>query len=366
MSENEIKRRREYKLNRKKWTAIQLIALALAAAIALGAFLVYDRMNQTYYIEYTESSEIDYRVEYAPSEFFDETWQEDGQAYISYLVKGIEADFAYSMNMGAANVGFDYMYNVDATLLIADKDSGDAYYTFTDDLVPTVQMSSRKSQSMDVAESVAIDYVKYNRIAEDFVETYNLNNATCTLIVALHVEVVSTSDRFEHENENTYSTALYIPLADDTFSMEINSSVPENESKIIAYKGADSRKFFYTTGIVASILTALQAAGLAVYLHLTKNEDVTYAARVRKILNSYGSFIQRIEGGFNTEGYQIIQIKTFTELLGIRDTLQAPVLMTENRDETMTQFLIPTSTMLLYVYAIKVDNFDEIYGNIPV
>jgi hypothetical protein len=49
-------------------------------------------------------------------------------------------------------------------------------------------------------------------------------------------------------------------------------------------------------------------------------------------------------------------------MLGIRDTLQAPVLMTENRDETMTQFLIPTNTKLLYVYEIKVDNFDEIYG----
>ena len=36
--------------------------------------------------------------------------------------------------------------------------------------------------------------------------------------------------------------------------------------------------------------------------------------------------------------------------------------MTENRDETMTRFLIPTSTKLLYCYEIKVDNYDEIYS----
>lgn len=362
MSENEIKRRREYKNNRKKWMVVQIVAIVLAAVIALGSFLIYNRMNQTYYIEYTESSKINYRVEYVENEFFDESWQEGGQAYIAYLINGIEADFSYTMNMDATNVGFDYKHNVEATLLIADEDSGDAYYTFTDELIPTTPKDRQGSQGVTVAEMVQIDYLKYNEIAKEFVAAYNLQKASCTLIVKLNVEVISTCDEFEQQNENTYSTSLYIPLAVDTFSMEINSSVPEGESKILACKGAGCPQFFRVAGIVAAVLTALLAAGLAVYLHMTKNEDITYAARVRKIVSAYSSFIQRMEGGFDTEGYQVIIIKSFTELLGIRDTLQAPILMTENRDETMTQFLIPTNTMLLYVYAIKVDNFDEIYG----
>jgi hypothetical protein len=361
MSENEIKLRREYKVNRRKWMKIQIVAIVLVAAMALGMFLIYDRMSQTYYIEYTESSKIDYRVEYVPNEFFDNSVQGGGQAYIAYLIKGMEADFAYAMNMGVSNVDFDYKHNVEATLLIADKDTGDAFYTSTDELVPLTSEGCQ-SKGVDVCQSVDIDYQHYNRIAKDFVNTYNLRNASCTLIVRLNVEVVSTSKRFEQDNENTYSTALYIPLAVDTFSVEINSSVPEGESKILAYKGADSRKVFYVAGIVFSVLAVLQAAALAVYMHLTKNEDVTYAARVRRIVNAYGSFIQRMEGGFDVNGYQVITVKTFTELLGIRDTLQAPILMSENRDETVTQFLIPTSNKLLYVYAIKVDNFDEIYG----
>lgn len=361
MSENEIKRRREYKVNRQKWMLIQVIAIVVVIAMALGMFLIYDRMSQTYYIEYTESSKIDYRVEYAPNEFFDDTVQGSGQAYIAYLIKGMEADFAYAMNMGVSNVDFDYKHNVEATLLIADKDTGDAYYTVTDELVP-LSSEGCKAKGVDVCQSVDIDYQHYNRIAKDFVNTYNLKNASCTLIVKLNVEVVSTSKQFEQDNENTYSTALYIPLAVDTFSVEVSSSVPEGESKILAYKGADSRKFFHVAGIVFSVMAVLQSVALAVYLHLTKNEDVTYAARVRRIVSSYGSFIQRVLGGFDTEGYQVIAVASFTELLGIRDTLQAPILMTENRDETMTQFFIPTNNNLLYVYAVKVDNFDEIYG----
>jgi hypothetical protein len=95
---------------------------------------------------------------------------------------------------------------------------------------------------------------------------------------------------------------------------------------------------------------------------LTKNEDVTYTAKVRKLVSSYSSYIQRMEGEFDDRGYQIIMIKTFNELLGIRDTIQSPILMTENRDKTLSRFLIPTNTKLLYVFEMKVDNYDEIYG----
>jgi hypothetical protein len=69
-----------------------------------------------------------------------------------------------------------------------------------------------------------------------------------------------------------------------------------------------------------------------------------------------------MSGEFSAEGYQVVKIKTFMEMLGIRDTIQAPVLMSENRDETATRFYIPTSTKILYLFEIKVDNYDEIYA----
>ncbi len=362
MSELEIRKRREYKQNRKKWMIIQIIAIVLLASLALGAFLVYDRMNRTYYIEYTESSAIHYRVQYKENDFFDTDWIGGGQAYIASLINSVEADFDYQMNMGVSNVGFHYTYSVDATMLVADKDTGNAYYSITDELIPVTQMSNARTRGVSVAQNLAIDYVKYNDIANAFIKTYDLKNASATLIVTLNVEVLSDSDLFEQQNENTYSTSLNIPLAADTFSVHITSSIPESESKVLAFRGSSSKQIFYVAGIVTAALAAILFVVLCVYLHLTKNDDITYAARVRRILRSYGSFIQRMDGEFDSEGYQTIAIKSFTEMLGIRDTIQAPVLMTENRDETMTRFLIPTNTKLLYVFDIKVDNYDEIYG----
>lgn len=362
MSEFELRRRQEYKKNRKTWSIIQIVAIVIVAAIALGSFLIYDSMNRTYYIEYTEHSNIDYRVQYKENEFFEEEWVEKDQEYISSLVNGIVADFQYKLNMDAVGVGFEYNYKIDATVLIADKESGKPYRTYTENILPLTNAGARRSNSVEVNESVFVDYNKYNAMAIEFVDTYFLKNATSTLIITLDVEVLSTSDKFQEINENKYSTSLNIPLTEETFSMHTTSSVPQDESKVLAYTGAESQEIFKTVGIVSSILDVLLIVGFIAFLELTKNEDINYATKVRKIVNAYGSYIQRMDGDFDDEGYQTVMIKTFTEMLGIRDTIQSPILMTENCDETMTRFLIPTNTKILYTYEIKVENFDALYA----
>ena len=362
MSELEIRRRQEYKRNRKKWMIVQIVALILIAAVALGSFLIYDSMNRTYYIEYTESSNIDYKVQYKENDFFDEEWIGKDREYISNLVNSIAADFNYKLNMDTTGVGFDYTYKIDATLLVADKDSGNAYYKMTENLLPEIKGSSKKSNSVDINANLNIDYNRYNEIASDLINVYSLKNASSTLIVTLDVEVLSSSDEFEENNANQYSTSINIPLVLETFGIQITNSVPDSESKVLAYRGAENQQVFYVASIVASIIDVLLLIFFIAFIYLTRNEDITYAAKVRRLVSSYGSYIQRMEGEFDDDGYQTVTIKTFNEMLGIRDTIQSPILMCENRDETMTRFLIPTNTQILYIFEIKVDNYDEIYS----
>ena len=362
MSELEIQRRQEYKEIRKKWTYIQLIAIAVLIAVSLCSFLVYNRMNKVNYIEYAENSDIDYKVQYIKNDFFDGEWIEKDQSYISSLVNGIDADFAYVLNMGSEDVDFDYKYRVNAKLVIANKDTNAPFYTYEEVLVKQKSGSKTDGASLKIREKVHIDYVRYNEIANEFVKTYNLKNATSMLVVTLDVEVLGSGKQLEQSAQNKYSTSLNIPLTEDTFEVFSTSSAPSNETKVLAYKGTANKNVFLVLGIITVSLAALAAVALLIFLHLTKNEDITYAAKIRKILRTYGSYIQRMEGEFDSEGYQIIIIKTFTEMLGIRDTIQSPVLMSENKDETMTRFFIPTNTKILYTYAIRVDNYDEIYG----
>ena len=362
MSEAERKRRQDYKQNRKKWILVQAVLLVIAVVIALGSFLVYNRMDRTYYIEYTENSASDYKVQYGSNTFFEEEWIPAGQSYVSALVNTIQADLSYKLKMDTSNVAFDYTYEVTAQTVVYDKSTGAHIYDPIDVLVPATTKSLSGSDRFSVNQTVFVDFCKYNALANQFINVYSLSNAKSRLLITLKVDVLSACNEFEGESENSHSVSLSVPLGEENFSITSTSSVPTEESRVLACKGSVDQNIFLIMAIVAGILSAIIASILFAYVYLTRNEDIDYANKVRKTLSAYRSFIQQIEGEFDDTGYQIILIKTFTELLGIRDTIQSPILMSENEDETRACFLIPTNTKLLYLYEIKVDNYDEIYG----
>ena len=363
MSELEIQRRQEYKRNRKRWTLVQIIAIIALIAISLGTFVVYNNLDSKQYIEYTENSSIDYMVQYAENDYFEEEWIEKDQSYISSLIKGVSAEFAYDMIFGkSGKADLSYTYQIDAKMEITSKNDGYPYYTVEENILPEKSNTSNGASSVNVSEIVFIDYAKYDKLARNFVTTYNLSNFSAILKVTLSVKTKCVGQSFANNCNGIYTTTLNIPLAEDTFSIFSTQSSPANEIKNFEYVGLINRTLFFAISIVSAVLAALIILTLIVFLHLTKNDDINYAAKVRKILSSYSSFIQRIDGDFDSTGYQIVMIKTFVEMLGIRDTIQAPVLMYENKDETMTRFFIPTNTKILYTFVIKVDNYDEIYG----
>lgn len=361
MSEAERKRRQDYKKNRAKWILIQSIAIALVALIALVSFFTYSRMNRTYYIEYVEHGDISYRVHYTENNFFDEEWIGQDQAYVVSLIDDLLADFKYDLAVDADKVGFDYQYSITAQVLVFDKTSGDPLYSPTFELLPE-KTETVNGNSVRIREQLHVDYPTYNRLANTFVNTYGIVGSTATLSVTLNVNVLGNCDAFEDDSQNAYFVSLNVPLNVDTADASVTSSVTDGESKILACSGAANQNVFLILGIVCASLALILVTVLVAFTYLTRNEDINYTIRVKKLVSSYRSFIQAMDGEFDTEGYQSVRIKSFVELLGIRDTIQSPILMSENADQTCTSFLIPTNTKLLYVYEVKVDNYDEIYG----
>ena len=136
MSEVERKKRQEYRLRRRKLIIIQAIAIILVAIIAISSFVIYNRMNRTYYIRYTERGNTDYKIHYVENNFFEEEWIPSGQAYVSSLVDGILAEFEYDLAMDANKVDFDYSYSIVAQILISDKTSGAPLFSPEYELLP--------------------------------------------------------------------------------------------------------------------------------------------------------------------------------------------------------------------------------------
>ncbi|MBO5907107.1 MAG: hypothetical protein J6Q85_03015 [Clostridia bacterium] len=382
MSEAERKRRCSYKEQRKKWILIQGIVLIVVAIMILGSTLIYNQLNKEIYIAYQESSSVKYSVKIpknAPfysdylgefSEYADENgdlWIPSSYAYPTMAATAIKVDLDYQLNMGTRDVDYEYTYRIYANPEVVDSSTKSKFpmpkTVISETLTPITQSSNNK---LVISKPIEIDYHYYDQLVKDFESKLGIKNATENLIITMEVEVIGSSEMFESNAENTYTINVSVPLNENAFDVKYSTSSGQGgDCKILARKNSGNQNAFKNTAIGLGGVELLALIFFIAYVYLTRNHDVKYTIRVERLLNNYRSFIQRVRNGFDTTGYQLLEISTFKEMLAIRDTIQSPILMSENTDQTRTQFFIPTNTKILYVFDIKVDNYDELYGAHP-
>jgi len=359
MSEKEKKKRAAYRKNREKWIFVQsVIAVVLTLAVIISA-LVYTQLRKQYYIGYREGGSIDYNVFLKENEFFEQDHLGKDQSYVASLIDKIIADYSYEIDMDTDDVNYRYSYTIKSRLEIIDNTSKVAIFNPERELISVQNKSQSSSSSLRINEIVVINYDEYNDLANRFLETYSLTSTTSNIVVTLEVDVLSDCNAFTGSAADTYTSELRIPLTTKTVNIKMTSAVPDEEAKMIACQRGAGSEVFKTTAIVLGVVDVLAVLLLVAFIFLTRTPDVTYTARVKKILSQYKSYIQKINNLFETHGYQIILVNTFDEMLEIRDTIQAPILMYENEDKTCTKFMIPTDSKLLYVYKIEVEGYVE-------
>jgi len=359
MSEKEKKKRQGYRKNREKWIFTQtVIVVVIAVAILISALVSY-QLNGKYYIGYRESGNIDYNVFLKDNEFYEESYLGENQSYVASLIDKIVADFNYEIDMDADDVNYRYSYTINSRLEIIDDTSDVAIFNPEYELVNVENESQSSSKRLTINEIVVINYDEYNDLANKFIDTYSLTGVTSNIVVTLNVDVLSDCNAFTGSSVDTYTSELRIPLTTKTVNIKMTSTVPDDEAKMIACTRGAGSEVFKTTAIVLGVFDIILVAVLVAFIYLTRTADITYTARVKKIISQYKSYIQKIKNLFDVAGYQMIMVDTFDEMLEIRDTIQAPILMHENEDKTCAKFIIPTDSKLLYLYEIKVEGYTE-------
>lgn len=359
MSEKEKKRRQYYKKSREKWIFTQSVIIAVVAVAIIISALVSVQLNSKYYIKYNERGSIDYNVFLKDNEFFEEDYLGKDQSYVASLIDKIVTNFNYEIDMDTDDVNYKYSYTVNARLEIIDDSSGVAIFNPEYELVNVQNKTQSSSNRLTVNEIVVLNYDEYNSLATRFINAYELKNVTSNIILTLTVDVLSDCNAFTGSSADTYYSELRIPLTTKTVNIKMTSAVPSAEAKMIACTRGAGSEVFETTAIVLCVVEALLIIALLAFVYLTRTDDITYTAKVKKILSQYKSYIQKINNPFDTESYQVIMVDTFDEMLEIRDTIQAPILMHENADKTCAKFIIPTDSKLLYLYEIKIDLYDK-------
>ncbi len=353
MSEKEKLQRDSYQKRRKRLIKIQSATIILLTILFLLSLLSYYKVNKKTVVPYSESGNVIHRAYLKDNDFYDDSYLNGSHAYVASLIEKMTADFTYDLEMSADDVRFQYTYRIDAQIEIKDRPSNTPIFNPTENILPqtTEIVSGRR---ISIKKLVEFDYNAYNKIANDFVTSYNLKNTSSALIVRMYVDVLGVSESFVEDNSGQYVTELHLPLLDTTVKPYVSTTAPVGTQTILA-SDTSAKSTAIIIAAVLGALTLICSLGLAIYTVLSRDKHIDYSRRVERLVRNYKSYIQKILDEYDTQGCQVIRVEAFTELLEIRDTIRQPVFMYENEDKTCTRFFVVTSLMTVYIYEVKVE-----------
>ena len=382
MTERQIKRRQRFKERRQRWITINTVALVMIVVMISGLLITHNKLSKETYIEYAESSSVKYSVKIpkdAPfyseylgefKEFADENgdlWIPSSYAYPTSAATTVKIEIDYVLEVCAPDIDYAYTYRITAQPEVVDGATKSKFplpkTILEEETEPQYENSNAK---LHFKKSIEIDYHHYNDLVKDFEKKMEIKNATENLIITMEVEVVGVSEILHKNSENACVIKISMPLNENAFDVKYSTSSSNcGDCKIVDGKSPEELQYLIDIAKVLGAVGLVILVILIIGINITKNSDVSYYTKIQRLVNNYRSFIQKVNGGFDASTYQVIVIATFREMLAIRDTIQSPILMSENTDKTRAQFFIPTNTRILYLFEVKVDNYDKLYKKHP-
>ena len=345
----------EQKRKRKITSYLCLIIVIMICSLSL--LFLYFNKTKDYYVSYKETSDLDYRVYLKENDFFESDYLEKDNQYVASLIDHINAKFNYKLNIENMAIDYQYQYHIEAFINVIDNNTKNSIFSKKLDLVPEKLLYSHKEHTVEINEDINIDYNYYNDLIKKFITIYELNETTSTLEVNMYVKVLGNCEDIENAETNNVIT-LSIPLTTKTVGIDMNYDVlgDNAENVMICNDNNGSAIIYLILSILIFVGDIILIIVLIRYVINSRTAETIYHRELRKILNNYKSYIQKINNELDLKGYKVLIVDTFTDMLEIRDTIQEPILMIENKQKTGVFFLIPSKTRILYTYSIKVDD----------
>lgn len=352
MKRNQLNNIFEKDIKRNNKIEKHVCIIIILFALFISFLILYIDKNKIEYVKYSEQGNIDYKVYLKENEFFENNYLEQNNQYISTLINNIQANFKYKLSLEQENVTYKYSYKILANVKVADKSTKKNLYNKTEILIPeTEQKTSEKN--IDINELLTIDYNKYNNLMKNFINIYEVGNIESNLTVSMYIDVVGSCENFENDSKNESVMTLTIPLTTNTMAIDIKNDLINTDDNIMLCQEKSKLNILFITLATLTFLTEIPLIiNLILYIKKTRSAKTKYEVELRKILNNYRQYIQKIDNNLNYSEYQQIKVSTFTDLLEIRDTIQEPILMIQHKKET--NFIIPNKN-ILYIYTIKIE-----------
>lgn len=345
---------------KRRNTVFGLICIIIIAfIIAVSFFFIYFERSKEQYVSYNESSNIDYKVFLEENEFFENDYLGVEKQYIASLIKDIDANFSYKLSLEEKEIEYKYSYRIETVVDVKEKNSNNSLYNKTKTLVEEKETTTALNE-VKINEKVNIDYNYYNDLINKFITIYDLEDIESVLTINMYVNVIGSCEKFYDNSAKESVMSLSIPLTTKTISIDISDNLINSENNLMRCKSIyTNNSLFLVFGIIWSTFGITLIAYTIRYEIKTRTAENIYERELKKILNNYSSYIQKLGNDFDFKDYQLLKVDTFNDMLEIRDTIHQPILLKENSNKTGAYFVIPSNTKLLYVYRLKVSDIEK-------
>lgn len=292
-----------------------------------------------------------YNVSIYNNSYIDSNVIGENQTYISDLVKTINTDFKYTYNASKKADELRYTYSVKANIngnyKLEDEKSKVWNKEYT--LVNEKTNFLNNTNSFTINESVPVDYKYFDNIVSNFRNDLKISiDSTLTVKLVVNVNGLIDNERIN----DTRVQSITFPLNQKAF--KINKDYQETDNKSIVKQIPRSKVYSIPKLIIGTMFIIIAIAiNMKTYLSLFGFEKKSeYTLKLNKILKEYGEVIVEVNNRVNKKGLEVIDVKSFDEMIDLEEELRIPIMFHETYKNKRGEFTLIHQN-IMYRFVLK-------------
>ena len=330
---------------------IVLDIILLVIFLAVGTFLLKNSIdfNREVVVNYSEKSNLDYKVYLKPNDFYEEDYLGKDMIYVASLIDRINVDFNYTFGI-ADNENLDFNYSIYGKLLITNKGGTKSYFEKTYTLLENKSVSMVNNSVQNIIENLDIDYGYYNSLANSFNKAYGVDSESKLVVYMVINRKSNANSGLEMDSESIMNVA--IPLSERAIDISLDYKEIDTNSSVLKKKDVSLNNVVsLVIAVMLIILAVIMAVKFVRKISLITEKKNKYDKYVAKILKEYDRLIAESSTLISFEGKEIVKIDKFTELLDIHDNLTLPIMYYNVTSHVKSYFYIAHQN-IVYLYKI--------------
>jgi len=199
------------------------VIIVILLSIALICFVGYKKYIGKDYINYQETSDIDYSVCFKqPNDFYDqECLPQNINNYITKYIDYININFDYKLNLNK-EVDTTYKYTLTGELTIFDRNNNAHIMNRKDySFINKKEIADENVDEVKLSELIRLNYDEYDMFVTNFRNNANVPIGA-NLKIILHIETSNKHSKVSESIKTNNDIVINIPLGESTTQFDTN------------------------------------------------------------------------------------------------------------------------------------------------